>query len=57
MKEMVILGGIVLLAAGLIFYALRRKGDVSASMSIGRILAFKLDAKEKRVRSSKDPRE
>jgi hypothetical protein len=40
-------GGVVMVAA-VIVYALRGKGDVTASMSLWRILEFKLDAKEKR---------
>jgi hypothetical protein len=44
-------------AAAILVYALREKGDVSASMSIGNILDFKLDAKEKRGKSSEAPRQ
>jgi hypothetical protein len=50
-----IIAGVVILTAAIIFYALRGKGDVSASMSLWRLLEFKLDAKEKRSPSSKDP--
>jgi hypothetical protein len=39
---------IVAVIASVILYALVRKGDVSASMSLGKLLEFKLDAKEKR---------
>ena len=54
---MVILGGIVLMAACIILYALYQKGDVSASMSLWKIVDLKIDAKEKRPLSSMDPRE
>ena len=40
--------GVVLIAVAVITCALWRKGDVYASMSLWRILEFKLDAKEKR---------
>ena len=46
--------GLVVVVAVKLFYALRRKGDVAASMSLLKILEFKLDAKEKRTPSSND---
>jgi hypothetical protein len=46
---------VVVIAVSVIAYALGRKGDVSASMSICRILEFKLDAKEKRKPDSQVP--
>lgn len=36
-------------ALGVIVYALRRGGDMFASMSLGKILEFKLDVKERRT--------
>jgi len=39
---------LVVIAVAVIAYALWHKGDVSASMSLCKILEFKLDAKEKR---------
>jgi hypothetical protein len=47
----------VVLVLAVLVYALREKGDVSTSMSIWRILEFKLDAKEKRGKSSETPRQ
>jgi hypothetical protein len=47
--------GLAVVVAILIFYALRRKGDVLASMSLWRILEFKLDAKERRGPSADEP--
>lgn len=44
------IAGLILVVA-VIAYALWRKGDVSASMSLWKILEFKLDAKEKRDRN------
>ena len=44
---------VVFLVIAVVIYALWRKGDVSASMSFGKILEFKLDAKEK---SAADPK-
>jgi hypothetical protein len=38
----------ICLVAGIILCGFHKKGDVSASMSLWRILEFKLDAKEKR---------
>jgi hypothetical protein len=46
--------GLVVRVAVIIFYALRRKGDEPASMSLLKILEFKLDAKEKTTPSSND---
>src|SRR6202140_5743920 len=44
--------GFVAIVAMIIFYALRRKGDVSASMSVLKILEFKLDAKDLTLKRS-----
>ena len=53
-KRIIYLGVIVTLGV-IICYALRAKGDASASMSVFKILEFKLDAKEKSAIPSKDP--
>jgi hypothetical protein len=50
-----IIVGCVIVTVAVIVYALWGKGDVTASMSIGKILDFKLDAKEKRGPSSESP--
>jgi hypothetical protein len=51
-----IIVGVVVTVAVITFYALGRKGDVSASMSLLRIFEFKLDTKERRAPSSDEPR-
>jgi hypothetical protein len=46
--------GIAVLFAAIVLFTLWRKDDVSVSMSVSKILEFKLDAKEKSAATSKD---